>query len=234
MNLSAARLAHSIEQDIVARDWPVGEVLGSEAQLLEQHQVGRSVLREAVRILETHGVARRRQGPGGGLVVMAPDAGAILDATRLFLGYRGTQLTHLYAVWAAMEALAVDAVLPDLTPRQLEKLRSTLAAEADWDARTRALSVGRPNVHLDVAQFSKNPVLELFLQTVFSIAVTQGAKRMPSEAAAWLRSANAAFVEALAFGDRGLAHTQLRRIINRLERSNRMEVTSYDHSTRLR
>lgn len=220
MNLSAARLARAIERDIVARDWPVGTVLGSETQLLEQHQVSRNVLREAVRILETHGVARRRQGPGGGLVVTTPDADAILDATQLFLDYRGTRLAHLYAVWAAMEALAVDAVLTTLTPRQLETLRQTLAAEAEWDASTGALSVGRPNVHLDVARFSGNPVVEMFLQTVFSIAVAQGATHMPPEASSWLRTANAEFVDALAARDRGLVHTQLRRIINMLERSN--------------
>src|SRR2546430_2629334 len=89
VNLTSGRLARLVEDDIVKRGWPVGEVLGSEQQLLARHGVGRGVLREAVRVLETHGVAKRRQGPGGGLVVVAPEPDVILDAARLFLDYRG-------------------------------------------------------------------------------------------------------------------------------------------------
>ena len=44
-------------RDVLDRGWPVGTGLGSEAELIEQHGVSRSVVREAVRILEHHQVA---------------------------------------------------------------------------------------------------------------------------------------------------------------------------------
>ena len=62
----ATVVARSIENQVVALGWPVGEVLGSEAELLERFGVSRAVLREAVRIVEHTGAARMRRGPGGG------------------------------------------------------------------------------------------------------------------------------------------------------------------------
>jgi DNA-binding FadR family transcriptional regulator len=68
----AALTARRIEDEIIARRWPIGEVIGSEADLMARYEVSRAVLREAVRLVEHHGAARMRRGPSGGLVVQAP------------------------------------------------------------------------------------------------------------------------------------------------------------------
>ncbi len=52
-----SQVARSIVVDVVDRGWPLGEVLGSEAELMDKYDVSRSALREAVRILEYHEVA---------------------------------------------------------------------------------------------------------------------------------------------------------------------------------
>src|SRR5205809_51921 len=67
----AAQVARRIEAEVVRRGWPVGESLGSEPELRTRHGVSRSVLREAVRLVEHHQVARMRRGPNGGLFVVA-------------------------------------------------------------------------------------------------------------------------------------------------------------------
>ena len=74
------QLAERVEEEIIASGWPVGKVLGSEAELIERYGVSRAVFREAMRIVDHHGVAEMRRGPGGGLVVVAPKA----DAAVLF------------------------------------------------------------------------------------------------------------------------------------------------------
>ena len=50
-------LAAAIRDDIASSGWQVGEVFGTEVALLERYRVSRSVLREAVRLLEYHAVA---------------------------------------------------------------------------------------------------------------------------------------------------------------------------------
>src|SRR5262245_15204814 len=76
----AAQVAQRIESEIVASDWPVGRVLGSEPELMERYGVSRAVFREAVRLVEHHQVATMRRGRSGGLVVRAPDATAVTAA----------------------------------------------------------------------------------------------------------------------------------------------------------
>ena len=69
----ARRAAEQIIADIIELGWPVGHILGSEAELLDRYAVSRAVLREAVRLMEHQHVARMRRGRGGGLVIDEPD-----------------------------------------------------------------------------------------------------------------------------------------------------------------
>src|SRR5687768_15782586 len=94
----ASVVARHIEDDVVARGWPVGTVLGSETELLERYGVSRAVLREAVRIVEHSGAARMRRGPGGGLVVSEPNRGAVVAAIGVWLSYIGVSMTEMFEV----------------------------------------------------------------------------------------------------------------------------------------
>jgi len=58
-----------ILSDIVDRELAPGAKLAPQAEMLEEFQVGRASLREALRILETHGLITIKPGPGGGPVV---------------------------------------------------------------------------------------------------------------------------------------------------------------------
>src|SRR5690606_33498610 len=83
----AEQVAEAIEQSIVSMGWPIGDLVGSEQHLMEQYGVSRGVLREAVRILEHHGSGRMRRGPGGGLIVTAPNMHAVSRSAALYLRY---------------------------------------------------------------------------------------------------------------------------------------------------
>src|SRR3954454_8179641 len=94
----AQAVAGRLRDDIVASGWPVGSVVGSESDLLARYGISRAVLREAVRLLEYHSVARMRRGPGGGLVVGTPDPQASIDTMALYLEYRKVSAADLVAV----------------------------------------------------------------------------------------------------------------------------------------
>ncbi len=116
--------------------WPVGRVLRTETALSQRYGVGRAVLRETARVLESHGVARRRPGPGGGLVVTRPEGRAILDATRLFLDFRAVTAADLYETWRALEVVAVRQLAETVDARGLVRLHNVLQEE-DFDAGRR-------------------------------------------------------------------------------------------------
>jgi len=81
----AEQVASMLEDRILAMGWPVGQVIGSEPDLLAEYGISRAVFREAVRLLEHHSVARMRRGPGGGLVVATPDTSSVVRAATLHL-----------------------------------------------------------------------------------------------------------------------------------------------------
>src|SRR6266487_6363834 len=54
-------VADQIAQTIVGQRWEPGELFGSEVELIARYGVSRAVFREAVRLLEHHGLARSEE-----------------------------------------------------------------------------------------------------------------------------------------------------------------------------
>src|SRR5829696_5746443 len=125
----AAQVARRIEAEVVARGWPVGESLGSEPELRVRHGVSRSVLREAVRLVEHHQVARMRRGPNGGLFVSAPDAGPAARAMVIYLEYVGTTVDDLMQARQLLEPLAAGLAATRVTEKGIELIRVTRDAD---------------------------------------------------------------------------------------------------------
>ena len=65
----AEAVAREIVHDIVRRNLKPGTKLPPESEMLATYQLGRASLREALRILEVHGLIVIRPGRGGGPVV---------------------------------------------------------------------------------------------------------------------------------------------------------------------
>lgn len=75
--LAAENLARQMEDDIVALGLVPGCALGSLRELAERYRQGRSVVREAVSLLERRGLGRMRPGPCGGFILAKPTPEAI-------------------------------------------------------------------------------------------------------------------------------------------------------------
>ncbi len=69
---SAEELARRIEDDIASLNPVTGDALGSLRDLSVRYGAGRSLVREAVGLLERRGLGRMRPGPCGGLILTRP------------------------------------------------------------------------------------------------------------------------------------------------------------------
>src|ERR1700728_1956646 len=119
----AAKVADLIVEDVMALGWPVGQVLGSETDLLERYQVSRAVFREAVRLVEHQQVARTRRGPGGGLVITEPTVGAVIDAVVLYLHRSDSRLDELFEARIVLEEMACPLASERTDENDLAELR---------------------------------------------------------------------------------------------------------------
>lgn len=77
-------VAKEIVHDIARQRLAPGSVLESEGAMLRRYRVARASLREALRILEIHGLIRIKPGPGGGPVVAGVDSGDFGRMATLF------------------------------------------------------------------------------------------------------------------------------------------------------
>jgi DNA-binding FadR family transcriptional regulator len=164
----AARVARDIENDIIALNWPVGDVLGSEAELRAHYRVSRAVLREAIRLVEHHQVASMRRGPAGGLVVRAPDAGPATNAMIVYLAFVGTTVEHVLAARILLEPLAAALAAENINEAGIALLRAALAAE-ELPTSSVDLTHLRNQVHLVIAQLTGNPALRLFVDVLLRL-----------------------------------------------------------------
>jgi len=90
------------------------------------------VLREAVRLVEHHQVARMRRGPNGGLLISEPDAGPATRAVVIYLEYLGTTLGDLLNARLVLEPLAASLAAERIDEAGIERLRGVLRAEEEW------------------------------------------------------------------------------------------------------
>jgi DNA-binding FadR family transcriptional regulator len=204
----AERLARQLEDEISARGWPVGEVIGSEAELIERLGVSRAVFREAVRLLEHHNVATMRRGPGGGLVVTAPLPSAAARVTALTLEYMGATVQDLLEARSALELKCVELATARIDETGVALLRQTCAAEAE--SQTGEGALGTHDLHKVVAQLSGNPAFVVFLEVLIRltshavVSRTRGTKISPQ-----VRHAHDRIAEAIISGDASLARHRM-------------------------
>lgn len=210
----AAQTARRIEDDIIAAHWPVGQVLGSEAQLMERYDVSRAVLREAIRLIEHHGVARMRRGPSGGLIVQAPDAAAAISAVVVYLGHAGASVDDLMYVRRLLEPLAAAMAAERITEDGIARLRAIVENQPE-DRDGQILSSEDGIVHLAIATASGNEALALFitilmeLTSVYSASQTHVTRAETAQAARGMTRAHASLVAAIVAGDSATAQHRL-------------------------
>lgn len=185
----AAQTARRIEDAILGAGWPVGQVFGSETGLMQRYDVSRAVLREAIRLVEHHGVARMRRGPSGGLIVCKPDATAVSSAVAVYLDHVGTTVDDLIYARRILEPLAASIAAQRITENEIRELRSFLEGRGEESSRGSA-EVKHQAVHLALAKVSRNDALVLFIEVLVDLTARYGTLRSTMTSAEWANAAN--------------------------------------------
>src|SRR5216684_960606 len=127
----AEKLSQVVAREIVRdmKGLKAAAMLPQESVMLERYRVGRASLREALRILEVHGLIVIRAGPGGGPMVApvrtrdfarmtSPPTCEALDASTTW--YRVSQGIRCSTSWAEHSKISTPTV--SSTPPSLRRL----------------------------------------------------------------------------------------------------------------
>ncbi len=151
-----------------------------------------------------------RRGPGGGLLISEPDAGPATRAVVIYLEYLGTTLADLLNARLVLEPLAASLSAERIDEAGIERLREVLRAEEQWRP---GLPAPPDEFHIALAEQSKNPVLQLFIDVLMRLT-TRYALRSRTDSASeaiealdYMHSDHAEIVAAVTAGDSARAKT---------------------------
>ncbi len=85
----AMLVAQQIMSDVSRDKLEPGDRLPPERVMLEEYEIGRGTLREALRLLEFQGAIALRSGPGGGPVLLDPTAAHLGSSLLLLMQMKG-------------------------------------------------------------------------------------------------------------------------------------------------
>jgi DNA-binding FadR family transcriptional regulator len=155
-------VARDIVRRIAANRVPPGAVLPSEAQMLEDYDVGRGSLREALRVLEVHGLIAIKPGPGGGPVVAGVSSRDFGRMATLYFQVAGATYRELTEARLVVEPMMARLAAQRRDDAKLRELEAVIArsrgAELHADA---AYVAAATDFHGVVAGISGNRILDL-------------------------------------------------------------------------
>ena len=209
-----------IETDLLDGRLRPGDRLPPERELATTLGVGRSSVREALRVLEVMGLIRTGtgSGPSSGAIIIATPQGGMSALLRLQVAAQGFPLDDVVRTRLVLESAVVETLASDAA-RDTSAARAVADAMDAGDLTPAEFLALDAQLHLALAEASGNVVIAAMmagLRTAIESYVQAGAERISEwdAAAARLRTEHRAIIDAIDAGDAGTAGTLLHDHIN--------------------
>ena len=161
-------IVHQIEDKILLGQLKPGQMLSPENELMKQFGVGRNTVREALRILETSGLVKVRQGSRGGPVVTRFTTEFVSDFLTKAIRLRGVSPDHLAEFRLALEPSIAEflATKKNIDPELLLQMEKNIEeVRALYEAR-KVTAYGNMDFHVLLALATENPMFIIILKTL--------------------------------------------------------------------
>jgi DNA-binding FadR family transcriptional regulator len=156
--------------EIFSKGLEPGAKLPPEHIMLERFGVGRSTLREALRVLEVHGLITIRSGPGGGPVVARLTAQNLGRIASLHYKASGATVRDVWEARGLVEPMMARRVAESGSAKNLKALAALLkeaeAVSADDDDEYLRIS---SDFHRSISTMCGNPIIDLFSRSLGDI-----------------------------------------------------------------
>ncbi len=209
-------VAREIADEIITSNLAVGAMLPPEHEMIAALGVGRTTLREALRVLEARGVITIKVGPGGGPVVRRPAATDLAEGLTLILAFESATLEEVVGARVALESTLVRsaASAPDQSERVVERL-TVLNEELKAHVGDHEFTALYEAWHSALALGVGGPGTELFVQPLLAIFGKQGVQDT-SDAPAHRKivASHSRLLKAIAAGDAAAAERTIQRHLN--------------------
>lgn len=119
---ASSMVVDAIRDLILFERLPSGYKLPHESEMMEQYGLGRTTVREAVRLLEADGLVEVRRGPAGGTFVRHTDIREVSEALSLLFSFRETKLRDFVAFRRVIEPEIAALAAVNATEKQRDEI----------------------------------------------------------------------------------------------------------------
>jgi DNA-binding FadR family transcriptional regulator len=163
-------VAAELRSKILSGEYQPGESLSPEAMLVEEYEISRPTLREALRLLEAQQLIQIRRGSHRGPVVRLPDASVIARSLAMLLQLREGNLADIYRFRMIYEPAAARMAAENATDADVEQLRVTLADESQAQSDWGMFTLVSWRFHTEFVRMSGNITAALISETLQEIS----------------------------------------------------------------
>lgn len=165
--------ARRILRDVIAHGLEPGDALADEARLIEQYEVSRGTLREALRLLTFLGAITIKSGPQGGPRLATPGPAVVGSALGMVVQFRGATLRTVFEARTAMEPPVAALAAMNRKDEDLERLEeSVVALRAAQRVPGPEYAAQSGLFHLRVAAAAHNEVLATMVSALAAMTTT--------------------------------------------------------------
>lgn len=165
------QIADLIQERIVRERLKTGTNLPSELELAHEFQVSRTVVREALRILEISGLVRIKKGPSGGIFVSDMYHAPIRKSLKNMVALGEITIDHLFDVRLQLEPFIAGEAALHARKEDIEILEQLLQDSIAHIDDPVVLKKNNLNFHLLLARACGNPLFFVLLESVFSLLI---------------------------------------------------------------
>ena len=123
---AAERIARTIAGELLDGLYPEGAMLPNEAEMSQRYAVGRSTVREALRILEGWGAVRMKQGRNGGPVATRPDTRSIGLHLGVVMQFEGVSLGDIFETRRVLDTMVAGLAATAMSDDEVLALGQTI------------------------------------------------------------------------------------------------------------
>lgn len=163
------QVAQLIREKILNEGLQEGFRLPSELQIAAELDVSRSVVREALRILDVMGYISTKKGPQGGIFVSSLYHKPVSDSFRMLAANGQITVDHLFDVRLQIEPFIIEQAAIHAKEEDIQKIADLFentALHMDDAARLKRANI---DFHLLLAEASCNPVLSILMKSLTDI-----------------------------------------------------------------
>ena len=165
--LLSQEVKDAIQSSIADATFKPGEKLPSERELVDQFQVSRVTIREALRNLQSAGLIEIRRGVYAGAYVSEPNSDPITENFRNLIHMGHIGFSHLIDARLYIEPRASEIAAKYCSDEDIDRLRQLLdLAESQMVSSRKDARLTNVSFHCEVAKITKNPIIIFITESI--------------------------------------------------------------------